>query len=221
LDTIRIDLQEIESEFERLSGLIEADIRAEQESEQVLNRFESDDCIIRHSAERERAIAEMEDVVQRYVELASATDLVVGAIDQIRNEQQDPIILRAGELFSLASEGAFAGIETDVDQKGNPIVVGKRATGSTVSVENMSDGTRDQLFLAFRIASIEHYCAVAEPLPFIADDLLVHFDDDRSVATLKLLAELGKPPKYCFSHTIEACGMVLRRFLGEIQPLWT
>ena len=201
LDTIRIDLQETESEFERLSGLIEEDIRAEQESEQALNCFESDDCIIRHSAERERTIAEMEVVVERYVELALATDLVAGAIDQIRNEQQDPIIVRAGELFSLASEGAFEGIETDVDHKGNPIVVGRRATGSTVSVENMSDGTRDQLFLAFRIASIEHYCAAAEPLPFIADDLLVHFDDERSVATLKLLAELGKTTQVLlFTH---------------------
>jgi uncharacterized protein YhaN len=41
-------------------------------------------------------------------------------------------------------------------------------------------------------SGIKHYCAVAEPLPFIADDFLVHFDDDRSVATLKLLAELGR-----------------------------
>jgi len=201
VDTIRVDLQETESEIGRLSELVEADIRAEQENQQVLSRFESDDCIITHSAERERAIAEMEDIVERYVELALATDLLDGAIDQIRNEQQDPLILRAGRLFSMASEGAFQGIETDVDQKGNPIVVGKRAAGSTVSVANMSDGTRDQLFLAFRIASIEHYCAVAEPLPFIADDLLVHFDDERSMATLKLLAELGRTTQVLlFTH---------------------
>lgn len=56
----------------------------------------------------------------------------------------------------------------------------------------MSDGTRDPLFLEFRLAHIEQYCASAEPLPFIADDLLVHFDDARSTATLELLSELGK-----------------------------
>jgi uncharacterized protein YhaN len=56
----------------------------------------------------------------------------------------------------------------------------------------MSDGTRDQLFLAFRLASVEHYCRNADPLPFIADDLLVHFDDDRTAETLDLLAEFGR-----------------------------
>ncbi|MBE0532502.1 MAG: hypothetical protein IH626_16890 [Rhodospirillales bacterium] len=56
----------------------------------------------------------------------------------------------------------------------------------------MSDGTRDQLFLAFRLASLENYATAAEPLPFVADDLLVHFDDIRSSATLDLLARFGE-----------------------------
>jgi uncharacterized protein YhaN len=65
----------------------------------------------------------------------------------------------------------------------------------------MSDGTRDQLFLAFRIASIEQYCAAAEPLPFIADDLLVHFDDERSAATLELLGKLAQTTQVLlFTH---------------------
>ncbi|MGO9392295.1 ATP-binding protein, partial [Rhodoblastus sp.] len=54
---------------------------------------------------------------------------------------------------------------------------------------------------AFRIASIEHYCTSAEPVPFIADDLLIHFDDDRGAATLALLAELGKTTQVLlFTH---------------------
>ena len=56
----------------------------------------------------------------------------------------------------------------------------------------MSDGTRDQLFLAFRLASLENYAASTEPLPFVADDILVHFDDERSAATLDLLARFAE-----------------------------
>ena len=56
----------------------------------------------------------------------------------------------------------------------------------------MSDGTRDQLYLAFRLASLENHAASTEPLPFVADDILVHFDDPRSVATLDLLAKFGE-----------------------------
>jgi uncharacterized protein YhaN len=71
-------------------------------------------------------------------------------------------------------------------------VKGRRANGETESVATLSEGTRDQLFLAFRLASLERYGESAEALPFIADDILVHFDDSRSRATLRLLGEFGK-----------------------------
>jgi uncharacterized protein YhaN len=88
-----------------------------------------------------------------------------------------------------------------VDDKGQPVVVGRRRSGAIVSVSTMSDGARDQLFLAFRLASVEAYCQAAEPLPFIVDDILVHFDDPRSLATLGLLAEFGRTTQVLlFTH---------------------
>jgi uncharacterized protein YhaN len=108
----------------------------------------------------------------------------------VRASQQDPLLKRAGELFSAMTEGSFTGIEADVDYKGNPVVVGVREEG-VVAVSAMSNGTRDQLYLAFRLAGLDSYCSAAEPLPFIADDILVHFDDARSMATLNVLAAFG------------------------------
>ena len=57
----------------------------------------------------------------------------------------------------------------------------------------MSDGTRDQLYLALRIATLERYLSQpgAEPLPLIVDDILLNFDDARSEATLSVLGELA------------------------------
>lgn len=41
----------------------------------------------------------------------------------------------------------------------------------------------------------------AEPMPFIVDDILVHFDDEQSKATLGLLAELAKKTQVImFTH---------------------
>jgi uncharacterized protein YhaN len=58
-------------------------------------------------------------------------------------------------------------------------------------VDALSEGTRYQLYLALRIAAIEAHAAGAEPLPFIADDLLASFDDSRAAAAIGLLAGLG------------------------------
>ena len=57
----------------------------------------------------------------------------------------------------------------------------------------MSDGTRDQLYLALRLATLSEYVSKkSEPIPFIVDDILIHFDDQRAMATLKVLGELSK-----------------------------
>jgi len=140
--------------------------------------------------ERESATVDIHQIVERYVDLSVARDLIYEAIDTVRTNQQDPLLKRAGELFGAMTEGAFSGIEADVDDKGNPVVVGVRE-GSVVAVSAMSDGTRDQLYLAFRLAGLDSYCKASEPLPFIADDILVHFDDARSMATLNVLAAFG------------------------------
>lgn len=142
-------------------------------------------------ASREGALAELHDVVEQYVTLSLARGLVETAIGKVRAAQQDPLIARAGALFAAMSKGAFTGVAADVDAKGAPVVVGLAAGGRITPVALMSDGSRDQLYLAFRLAGIEAYCRSAEPLPFVADDILVHFDDERTEATLKVLSEFG------------------------------
>jgi len=61
-----------------------------------------------------------------------------------------------------------------------------------LTVEKMSSGTRDQLFLALRLATLAWRLETSEPMPFIVDDILINFDDDRSRATLSVLADLSK-----------------------------
>jgi uncharacterized protein YhaN len=104
--------------------------------------------------------------------------------------RQDPLILRAGSLFAAASVG-------DYEWASRSWLAG----AEEVPVKLMSEGVRDELCLAFRIASIEHYAKAAEPLPFVADDLLAHFDDERGAAALGLLAELGQATQVLlFTH---------------------
>ena len=42
----------------------------------------------------------------------------------------------------------------------------------------LSTGTREQLYLAIRLAYVLNYCNRAESLPVIMDDVLANFDDD-------------------------------------------
>ena len=78
---------------------------------------------------------------------------------------------------------------------------GVRPDKTEVSVDGMSDGTRDQLFLALRLATIERQRDQQDPLPFVVDDILVGFDDERSKACLEVLAEFAqKTQVLVFTH---------------------
>jgi len=73
-----------------------------------------------------------------------------------------------------------------------PIIAGVDMDGSTKQASAMSEGTRDQLYLALKLAAVEDYIERAEPMPFIADDLFVNFDDTRTSQALNALHELSR-----------------------------
>lgn len=108
------------------------------------------------------------------------------------------MLLRASELFSTLTIGRHAALRIN-DDAGMPRLLRMRDDGRTVvEVSAMSEGTRDQLFLALRLAAVEQSVASGICLPFLADDLFVNFDDERSQAGFRVLAELAKSAQVLF-----------------------
>ena len=66
-----------------------------------------------------------------------------------------------------------------------------RHPGERKELHQLSEGTRDQLYLALRLVALREHCAAAAPLPFIADDVLQTFDDGRATAALRALVALS------------------------------
>ena len=67
-----------------------------------------------------------------------------------------------------------------------------------VAVPGLSSGTEDQLFLALRIAAVEEYLTRAVALPFVADDLFINFDPERSAAGFEVLGQLAEQTQVLF-----------------------
>lgn len=223
LDDLQAALLDDRSRAAALETEVEGAVLEENAARDALAAYAAEGRVAGAVVERESAATQMHQTLEQYLELKTARDLVTAAMATIRAEQQDPLVRRASALFAASTRGEFEGVETDIDNKGNPVVVGRRANGGIASVAIMSDGTRDQLFLSFRLASLENYGAATEPLPFIADDVLVHFDDDRGAATLELLAEFGRRNQVLlFTHhrsVRDLAGPLAARGLANIVSL--
>ncbi|MEA3414776.1 MAG: AAA family ATPase [Thermodesulfobacteriota bacterium] len=140
----------------------------------------------------EQELARIRRMAERYALLKLASKILQQEIERYREEHQDPVLKIASGYFNDLTMGSFAGLRTDVDDKGEPVLIGVRPDNLRLTVEKMSSGTRDQLFLALRLATLEWRLETSEPMPFIVDDILINFDDDRSMATLAVLADLSK-----------------------------
>ncbi len=150
--------------------------------------------------EAEQHLASMAVLVEEYARAKLAHRLLEDEIKQYREKNQGPIIRRASELFERLTLGSFVGIRGDDEEgeEGRPVLKCVRPTGGRVGVDGLSDGTRDQLFFALRMASLERYFEHNEPIPFILDDILVNFDDARSRASLEILGELARKTQVLF-----------------------
>ncbi|SFK10635.1 YhaN family protein [Methylocapsa palsarum] len=140
--------------------------------------------------ERAEAGAALVAIAERWLVKAAAARLAARAIELHRSSVEEPLVTRASHLFNVATNSAFKGLAASYDEADQPVLVGIRMNSETVPVAGMSEGARDQLFLSLRLALLE--LRSAEPLPFIGDDLLSSFDEDRVAATADLLSDFGR-----------------------------
>jgi uncharacterized protein YhaN len=140
--------------------------------------------------QRRNAEAEMYQAAREWAVLKTGSVLLAAVLARHRSGRQDPLLQRASSLFATLTGGSFAGIEKSFDDEQEHLL-GRRADGGLLPIDGMSEGTRDQLYLALRLAYVEDYASRAEPAPFIGDDLFTSFDDRRTGYGLTALADLG------------------------------
>ncbi len=149
--------------------------------------------------QKQEAAAELLDVSRQWLAHAAAARLAGQAIEQHRQSVQNPVLARASNLFARATGGAYSGLADRFDDNDELVFKAVRAGGEDVDIAGLSDGTRDQLFLALRLALLER--RGGEPLPFIGDDILTSFDEVRAGHAIAMLAECGKTRQtILFSH---------------------
>ncbi|HYQ91148.1 MAG TPA: hypothetical protein VES89_03500, partial [Candidatus Competibacteraceae bacterium] len=143
-------------------------------------------------------LVELRDGVEKYLRLRLAAKVLKAEIERYRERNQGPLLRHAGKIFAAVTEGRFSGLDASYEAGDEPVLVGIRSNGDKVEVEGMSDGTQDQLYLALRLASLERYLEENTRLPFVVDDALVNFDDDRAKAALRVMGKLATKTQVLF-----------------------
>ena len=137
------------------------------------------------------ALADVAELADEYVQIVLARRLLEEQIAAYRVEHQQPLMLRANATFAELTLGRYSGLDTDTGVRGEPVLRARTASGRVLDVGALSTGTRDQLYLALRLAALEGLIERRGAMPLVLDDLFVHFDDERTDAGLRVLEQVA------------------------------
>ena len=151
------------------------------------------DAAARAAARQQEAAAGMAEAAERYLRLKTAARLLQWSMERFRQTRQGPMLARASEIFQALTLGSFSRLLVDADSHDSPRLVSIRTDGNKpVEVPGLSEGTRDQLYLALRLAALDQQASQGSCMPLIADDLFINFDDRRTEAGLQVLGDVSR-----------------------------
>ena len=214
LDSTIATIEQLEQEIAALEAEFPERRDALTSAENALAEIGAHGEAARSEWERQQALADLGQVAERFVRCATASALLQWSIDRFRIQNQKPLLDRAYALFSMITRRSFQRvvIEYDDDQ---PVLAGRRPDGEVTSLDGMSSGSRDQLYLALRLAAVEDYAAKASAVPFVGDDLFIQHDKKRTREALTALTALSTTCQVIlFSHD-EAFVQLARDVLPE------
>ncbi len=207
LGDIERELEETEDTRDNLRG----DLRGVEE---WISRLEGSMAAAEAEADLEQCKAKVRSKMERYLALSQAARVLRREIERYRERHQGPVLEHANELYRRITRGHYQGVRPDVDSSDVPTLRAVRSDEVLVDVKGLSDGGRDQLYLALRLATLQHYATQNEPLPLVLDDVLVHFDDERASAALEVLADVAeKMQVLVFTHHAHVVALA-REVLG-------
>lgn len=156
--------------------------------------------------EQQRALAADQSLARKQMELDEVAEQLARAVeawreravvslmlDRVREDyeqnRQPETLCEASRYLGRLTSDKYTRIWTPIAAD---VLLVDTADGRTLSVELLSRGTREQLFVSLRLALVAAYARRGIHLPMILDDVLVNFDAQRAAIAADVLGEFAR-----------------------------
>lgn len=197
--------RDLEQTFEQLGTL-----------KQELKTLEQD----RRGSRLRRELNEVEDQLSESIERWFGTQLAAEAVDAVgarfEQDNQPEMLAAAIPFLQRLTLGKYVRLWTPL---GRRQLFVDDDQGRSMPAELLSGGTREQLFLAIRLAMVRDFARQGIELPMILDDVTVNFDQQRAEAAVETLMDFAKDGQQLlvFTSHLHFAQMFERR---GVEPVW-
>jgi uncharacterized protein YhaN len=176
---------EIKQVTSRLHALHEQRGRLEQEASSLVED--------RRLASRLVELSIVEEQLRQTVHRWRALTVAESTLDAVRRiyetERQPEALKAASQYLERLTAGRYTHVWAPLGERALRVDDGE---GRSLSVEVLSRGTREQLFLSLRLALVGIYAHRGIELPLVLDDVLVNFDARRAKAAAAVLRDFAE-----------------------------
>ncbi len=148
--------------------------------------------------------------VSQWKTLSTIATLLRHVYKRYEKDRQPETLQAASLHFRRMTSDRYVRIWTPLDED---VLIVDDASGGSTSVDRLSRGTREQVFLALRLALIAGYAGRGVRMPVVLDDVLVNFDEQRTQAAAEVLLDFAHAGHQllvftCHRHVMDIFGQL-------------
>lgn len=212
------DAKQLEVQWEGLGRQIDQ-LKATQETlhekrgelSQLIKQQGESDELEQAKLELDQVLRELDEARRKWQEFAAASRILESLREFYETHRQPDTLKNASKYLTRMTGGKYIRIWTRMS--GNALLVdGSEEKG--LSVEVLSRGTREAVFLALRLALVDAYQKRGIRLPMVLDDVLVNFDAERAKWAGEVLRDFAQRGHQLLMFTCHAHMAELFEALG-------
>ena len=204
---VEIRLAKIDESLKEGEKVLEQRIAERQDALREIEAIDHNTNVTRIKEKQQSILLEISNKADRALALHLGLMSADRALAAYRDCHRSELLARTTEAFKAITSGEFLSLTTqpNINQSVDRLIA-VRSNGASISVEEMSKGTRFQLYLALRLAGYHRFCSKVGSLPFIGDDIMETFDNDRTASVIYQLSEIAKYGQVLyFTHHRHLC----------------
>jgi uncharacterized protein YhaN len=187
LDAIRQDLtRQLEEQETHLSG----DQGRLSELRSQRQAMATDVRLSQLHEQKEARVEEIRQATREWAVLALARRMFDDARKRYEEQRQPAVVRRASTYLSHLTGNRYR--EARIPLDGSDLQIRPTGDAPLKTINQLSRGTAEQLYLALRFGFIEEFTRDRSSLPIVMDDILVNFDPERATASVEALIRFSE-----------------------------
>lgn len=183
---LTLEVQELQRQ---LLALDEARKQADENVGSLSQRIEhlaNNQAAARNLQQLHSQRGELAELAEQWCVERIAQELLSRSIERFAADNEPALLQLSRHFLAKLTGGKYTSIDHDSTNPGNFLVRNVADEGFEPGL--LSTGTREQLYLALRLAFITYHSEHHEPMPVVMDDCFVNFDDQRTRFALETIA---------------------------------